>query len=93
MLTTELLTRSIGDITAKSTRQALLHRQLLALQPAPRIRFDGQESNTAASARNAVLEDDGDAESSIRDARNGSDTIVAHKAGVNALAIDRFEGR
>ena len=92
MLTTELLTRSRGVTSATSTAQTLIHRQLLALQPAPRIRFDGQEpNNTSKGSRR--LRDDDFGESVVSGGTRGEEACLAHKAGVNALAIDQFEGR
>lgn len=92
MLTTELLTRSFGLTSSTSTAPAQIHRQLLALQPAPRIRYDGQEANNATTPSRAIAEQDEDYDRTPG-ARDGQDGCFAHKAGVNALAIDRFEGR
>lgn len=76
-----LLSRSLGSIGPQSLQRAETNRLLHAVQPAPGIRFDGSD----------------DALASVSIPTAGGDGALyetwAHKAGVNALVIDRFEGR
>lgn len=76
-----LLSRSLGSIGPQSLQRAETNRLLHAIQPAPDIRFDGSD----------------DAVTSVPTPTAGGDGALydtwAHKAGVNALVIDGFEGR
>lgn len=76
-----LLSRSLGSIGPHSLQRAETNRLLHAVQPAPDIRFDGSDVTTT-SVPTATAGGDGTLSG-----------IWAHKAGVNALVIDRFEGR
>lgn len=76
-----LLSRSLGSIGPQSLQRAETNRLLHAVQPAPGIRFDGSDDTATPASISAAGGD-----------RALSDTW-AHKAGVNALVIDRFEGR
>jgi len=73
-----LLNRSLGHISQHELRRYVLHRQLLAIQ-ASEAHFDGSQLHhaTASSHGSPSL----------------NDNPVAHHGGVNALTIDRFEGR
>jgi DNA excision repair protein ERCC-8 len=76
-----LLNRSTGTISQHELRRYALHRQLLAIQ-ASDLRFDGnlhQASQQASLSSNGSLSLD--------------EKPIAHHNGVNALTIDRFEGR
>lgn len=71
MLTTDLLNRSLGELTpadfARDCASTLVH----AIQPAPNHVYNGgyPAASTPVSGH------------------------IAHGGGVNAMAIDRFEGR
>lgn len=85
MLTTELLGRSLGVDTAFAFAQGHTTRLLHALQPAPQVRYLGDPtaiSEIAAGSRDA--QGVGGAQSAV---------WVAHRAGVNAIAVEKFEGR
>ncbi|KAL2350723.1 WD40-repeat-containing domain protein [Cryomyces antarcticus] len=75
-----LLNRAIGSISPQALERAQTTRLLHALQPAPSISF-----SNGRKAR------------SIDDTVGGRDGVthnyLAHPAGVNTIAIDKFEGR
>lgn len=79
MLASSLLTRSAGLTQSSQLTYEHSTRLLLALQPAPHVRFDGYSDNNSLQ----------------RDEQRPLDAErpFAHRAGVNALAIERFEGR
>ena len=82
-MTSNLFGRALGSISPQALQKAETSRLLSSLQAAPGIRFDGSDGATATRVqhRNGDEED----EQGVR--------ISAHKAGVNSIAIDRFEGR
>lgn len=93
MLTSDLLTRSLGltatDDFARNQNTRLIH----ALQPAPRVRFAGEtyignnpRNATGGGAGEGLSDDDEDEE-------EAGNVVVAHRAGVNAITVDKFEGR
>lgn len=72
------LGRSLGTFSPQALQRAEAYRFLNAIDAAPGIRFDGRDSSTITSRFDgAGLEDE----------------VWAHKAGVNCIAIDKFEGR
>ena len=74
-----LLGRELGTVSSKSLQRAGTNRLLLALQAAPAVKFDGTDRAPNAASQN-----------------HGTGTgeyVWAHKAGVNCIAIDKFEGR
>lgn len=77
-----LFERSTGNIGpnvfAKLQTSQLLH----SFGPAPRFRFDGGERGAVGGS------DDADVV-----AGNAKTSLWAHQAGVNALALERFDGR
>lgn len=84
MLPLNLLSRSLGDISPCVLKTEYSTQLLRALQPAPHVRFDTaqrveERRQTEAPRRGEILEDENDA--------------FAHQAGVNALAVEKFEGR
>lgn len=81
-MTSNLFGRALGSISPQTLQKAETSRLLHSLQAAPSIRFDG--SDGAAPAR---------AQRRSGDEEDRPDSIWAHRAGVNSLAIDRFEGR
>jgi len=86
MLATSLLSRSLADITPHSFARAQNNRLIHALQPAPRVRFNGDAgADVSSKQRRKENEDD--------DSDEEGETVSAHRAGVNAITVDRFEGR
>ena len=77
-----LLNRSTGLLGAKALQQAETSRLLYALQSAPGVRFDGSDS---ASTQHNHRRGNGESVASAG--------LWAQRAGVNCLAIDKFEGR
>lgn len=75
-----LLNRQLGSISPQALAQAQHERLLGSLQPAPRIRFARQKTDQVTST---VFQSD-----TVSSAR-----AVAHSAGVNSIAVDKFEGR
>lgn len=88
MLSTSLLSLSLGDTSPTSFAAAQTHRELLALQPAPGVRFDGGVGD-GTDAKEIV----GGTKREDRGIVQDGDGVCAHGAGVNALVVDRFEGR
>lgn len=72
-----LLNRALGSITPSTFHAAQTTRLVHHLEPAPGIRFFSRQSQQAGN----VPEEDSENE------------VYAHKAGVNVLAIDQYEGR
>ncbi|KAL8784712.1 MAG: hypothetical protein Q9213_003808 [Squamulea squamosa] len=79
----QLFARALGTVGPEAIQRAELSRRLYAIQPAPDIEFDGRGSHS--------MTNDGDQQNRSRGAMG--DEIRAHRAGVNCIAIDRFEGR
>lgn len=81
-----LFERATGGLGPNAFAKLEITRLLRSFQPAPQLRFDGGEKGAAVdsgqgSSDPANLNDD-----------NKKD-IWAHQAGVNALALERFDGR
>ncbi len=74
----DLLGRALGTISPQVLQRAETSRLLHPIQAAPGVRFDGSDAPAQAS--------------SSRDVEDEQD-VWAHRAGVNCLTIDRFEGR
>jgi DNA excision repair protein ERCC-8 len=72
-----LFDRATGLLSAPACARHHTSRLLHGLQAAPNIRFDGGELAAPASIN------DGDTKAEI----------WAHKVGVNAIVIDRFDGK
>ena len=77
-MNSSLLSRELGTLTPKALQQIETNRLLLALQAAPGIRFDGTDGATSGAGHSHGC-DEGD--------------VWAHRAGVNCVTIDKFEGR
>lgn len=73
-----LFGRALGTFSPQALQRAESSRLLHALEAAPAVRFDGRDSSAATTG----ISDGG-----------GSDNIWAHKAGLNSITIDKFEGR
>lgn len=88
MLTTSLLSRSLAQTSPRDLARAQNSRLIHALQPAPRVRFEGEASGRAEAVGDGTGEpdDSNDDEAGVR-------TVFAHRAGVNAITVDKFEGR
>lgn len=71
--------RALGSISAQALQRAETTRLLYALELAPQVSFDGNET-----LRSGVRHDAHQDSSSDR---------WAHKAGVSCLVVDKFEGR
>ena len=82
-MTSNLFGRALGTISPQALQRAETSRLLSSLQAAPDIKFNGSDGATPASAQHHRNKDEED----------GSGGVWAHKAGVNSLAIDKFEGR
>jgi len=89
MLATSLLTRSLAQTPHRDLARAQTNRLIHALQPAPRVGFNGGLGT--ADADMARDGDDADVESD-EDGRRVR-TVFAHRVGVNAITVDKFEGR
>lgn len=74
-----LLARELGTVSTKALQQAETHRLLLALQAAPDIRFDGTDATTSAASQSH--------------GGQGTEAVWAHRAGLNCITVDKFEGR
>jgi DNA excision repair protein ERCC-8 len=87
MLTTDLLSRALGDTALHSFYQTQTTRLVKALQPAPRIRFEGVWKQSAARSKQVGEDEASDGEEAhVPDA-------IAHPSGVNTITVDKFEGR
>ncbi|KAI9693894.1 MAG: hypothetical protein M1822_003165 [Bathelium mastoideum] len=75
-----LLNRAIGSVSPQSLQRAQTTQLLHALQPAPEVTFGAEPQSE-------------DVSSSAHSSTTKKSSNVAHKAGVNAIALDRFEGR
>jgi len=88
MLATSLLSRSLADISPRDFARAQNNRLIHALQPAPRVRFNG-DAGGSAPGKDAIRRRDREDDDSDEE----GETVFAHRAGVNAITVDRFEGR
>lgn len=79
----QLFARALGNIGPEAVQRIELSRRLRAIQPTPEIEFDGRGSQLTTI------------DSVQKDGQRGGtkDEIRAHRAGVNCIAIDPFEGR
>lgn len=80
-MTSNLFGRSLGIISPQVLQRAETSRLLLALEAAPGVRFDSIDG----LAQQQKTREKSDVEK--------EELVWAHRAGVNSLAIDRFEGR
>jgi len=79
-----LLNRTIGSISPPVLQRAQTTRLVHAISPTPGVRFRNEQTGADVASTADRRDEDQD---------GGTERIWAHKAGVNALAIDRFEGR
>ena len=75
-----LLSRSLGIFGPPTFQRAESDRLLQAIQAAPKVTFDSSDASLGDATQHGVV-----------DGENPEGW--AHRAGVNALVIDRFEGR
>lgn len=73
-----LFGRALGTFSPEALRRAESSRLLHAIDAAPVVRFDGSDGPVAFS---------GGGEG------GGRNDLWAHKAGVNCITVDKFEGR
>jgi len=78
-----LFERSTGNLGPNAFARLQTTRLLRSFQPAPHFRFDGGETGVSGN----IPDDDDD------DADAAPVSLWAHQAGVNALALERFDGR
>lgn len=78
-----LFDRSTGSLKPKAFARLQSTHLIYDIQQAPSHQFDGGESSTV----------DSEAVNTEVDVNNDSVKAFAHLAGVNALVVDRFEGR
>jgi DNA excision repair protein ERCC-8 len=78
-----LFDRSTGSLKPNAFARLKSTQLIYDIQLAPNLRFDGDESSTDESAPLEVEANIGD----------GKLNICAHQAGINALVVDRFDGR
>jgi DNA excision repair protein ERCC-8 len=76
-----LFDRSTGNLGPHAFARIQTSQLVHAIQPAPRLRFDGGEKETVPSNDSAR---DGESPESTQVAQK----IWAHQAGVNALSVD-----
>ena len=79
-----LLARTSGTLSPRAFEQVETARLLRSIQHAPGIGFDGSDglASTKTNSNDGRLPGDEEGQ-----------TIWAHKAGVNCLTVDHFEGR
>lgn len=75
-----LLNRTLGSISPSTFHVAQTTRLVHHLEPAPGIRFSSRSQPQQA-------------EHTEEDELDPENEAFAHKAGVNVLAIDQYEGR
>lgn len=81
-----LFERATGGLGANTFAKLETVRLLRSFRPAPRFRFDGGEKGAAVN--------NGEGSSSSANPNDDQKSNMwAHQAGVNALALERFDGR
>lgn len=78
--------RQSGNLSHQAFARLHLTSLIHAIQPAPGILFDGGETPEKLDQADVEVVDDIDDWAARQ-------TTWAHKAGANALAIDKFDGR
>ena len=73
-----LFGRALGTFSHEALQRAESSRLLHAIEAAPGVRFDGEDGTAAASESGRT---------------HDRDILWAHKAGVNCVTIDKFEGK
>lgn len=80
-----LLNKSLGSVAPSTFHVAQTTRLVHHLEAAPGIRFSSRQAGPSTAREDDVAPLDRDLQSTAE--------VFAHKAGVNCLAIDPFEGR
>ena len=103
MLTTGLLARASGDLPPSTFARDYTSRLVYAIQPAPRVSFDGGAGYASRKkprgplpgrSNNRVVDVFGEAVDEVgEDGDKEEMPTLAHRAGVNAIAVEQFEGR
>lgn len=83
-----LFDRELGKLGPKDFSKQVTTKLLRSFRPAPQHRFDGGHKGSATSGIGDVHS--GPAKPADQDTRLD---LWAHQAGVQALALERFEGR
>lgn len=78
--------RAVGILGPDSFARLETTRLLQNFRPAPQHRFDGGQKGTAVENVGSSLDF-----SAL--GKNQQTSVWAHQAGVNALALERFDGR
>lgn len=81
-----LFERATGGLGANAFAKLETTRLLRSFRPAPRFRFDGGE-------KGAAVDNDEGISSAANLSTDNKSNLWAHQAGVNALALERFDGR
>lgn len=82
-----LFERAAGNLGPNAFARLETNRLLRSFRPAPHLRFDGGHKGSATSVKV------GETSSSALASQGQDGDIWAHQAGVNALALERFDGR
>jgi hypothetical protein len=77
-MNSHLFGRALGTISPQAVQRAATTQLLRAIEAAPRVLFDG---SAASSGPDGISRG------------NASSEILAHRAGVNCLVVEKFEGR
>lgn len=80
-----LFDRSAGNLGSEAFARLHTSQLVNAIQYAPKLRFDGGEKEVEAEEPDTNVTE----ASEVPEGKK----IWAHQSGVNALAVDRFEGR
>lgn len=86
-----LFDRSTGNLSPHAFARLHTTKLLYSFRSASRFRFDGGERVVASSSSTAVPAVGPSGHPG--DAGNAGISIWAHQTGVNALALERFDGR
>ena len=101
MNTHRLLGRSLGILSPASLQRAVTTDLLRALDAAPLVHFDGSTTSSAPQGTQGTQGKGNTTTVAVAVAvaathngpRNSGDAALAHRAGVNCLVVEGFEGR
>ncbi|KAJ5671561.1 hypothetical protein N7507_000688 [Penicillium longicatenatum] len=80
-----LLNRALGSVSSNTFHVAQTSRLVHNLEPAPGIRFSSRRAPRRNESRDDATPSD--------EEHDLTEDEIAHRSGVNCLAIDKFEGR
>ncbi|RFU28527.1 hypothetical protein B7463_g7798, partial [Scytalidium lignicola] len=83
-----LLDRSTGTLSPRAFARIQTAQRVYTIQPTPSLRFNGGEREAPPPHDTTGWSEELQAENKPNEVK-----VWAHQSGVNALAIDRFEGR